>query len=112
MNRTLYNNCPDFAEPDWSQYDGLEINCCATDQGEIVETCPLHEAEFFTVYAHLKSGGVEAITDVSTRKLAHAIAAMFAERIAMARPVFDWCSTRVSIGWDADAAPRGLMEGQ
>ncbi len=80
MSRTLFNNCTDMQEPEWGLYDAFEINCCASDpESECVGTCSLHKAEMFTVYGHYWGGGCEAITDTTTRKLAHAIARRFCE---------------------------------
>jgi len=72
-NETLYNCCTEYGEPEWNEFDALEIDCCASeilpDGSTWTECAPLHQAEFFTVFGHLKEGGCEAITDVSTRKL-------------------------------------------
>ena len=65
-NATLYNCCTDGVAPDWSQFDGLELGGCCMDpdhEGSVNGGYDRYEAEFFTVYAHLKEGGCEAITD-------------------------------------------------
>ena len=91
MNSTMFNCCTDNSPPDWSQFDGFEINCCATEDG-FTNTVPLSEAEFFTVYGHLRIGGVEAITDVSTRKLAHSVAQKLCDISGMSRDrIQDFC---------------------
>ncbi|MEI9995074.1 MAG: hypothetical protein WDM91_10800 [Rhizomicrobium sp.] len=90
VNATLFNCCAESAEPDWALYDALEVNCCR-DDGGATSTCCLHEADFFTVYGRLKAGGVEAITDCSTRTLALVIALVLSEHVDMAPPVVDYC---------------------
>jgi hypothetical protein len=79
-NRTLFNCCTNAAEPDWSQFNWLELGGCVdvSDPYED-ETCieggyRADEAEFFTVYGHLKGGGCEAITDCDTFAEAEVVA--------------------------------------
>ena len=78
----MYNNCPDGVEPNWEPYDALEISPVAEyiEDGDItIEPCDeLHKAVCWSVYGHLKGGGVECITDVSTEKLALAVAGKIA----------------------------------
>lgn len=96
MNDTLYNCCPGHREPDWGQFVGLEIECCATvfaDGYAWTERVPLHEAECFTVFGHLRRGGCEALTDVTTRELAHQIAAIFSEKIGTPCMILDCCKS-------------------
>jgi hypothetical protein len=61
--------------PQWmmriTDFDGLEIGPCAvighTDDGEeIAEQCEPAEASFWTVFGHLKTGGVDTIEDFNT----------------------------------------------
>lgn len=79
-NPTMFNCCKGFSAPDWGQFDGLEISACYDDgHGTTEPMVDEHEAAFFTVYGHFsktsaQGGGVEALTDASTRKLAHSIA--------------------------------------
>lgn len=52
------------------RYDGLEIHPChelADDDGS-VEQCEPEEAQFWSVYGHLKVGGVECFEDHSTEE--------------------------------------------
>jgi hypothetical protein len=96
-NDTLFNNCPGNRPPNWDDFDALEIDCCASglmsDGSTWAERAPLYEAEFFTVFGHLKKGGCEAITDVSTRKLAHQIASVFKNRIGADCMILDCCGS-------------------
>ena len=79
-NPTMFNCCPNYQSPDWSQFDGLEISACYDDgHGTSEPMVDEHEAAFFTVYGHFApcsetGGGVEALTDVSTRRLAQRVA--------------------------------------
>lgn len=108
-NKTLYNCCTNSEEPDWTQFDWLEIGgccdlheqceCCGKDFSENELVCAhcgdakperdgtmveggytAAEAHFFTVYGHLKEGGVEAITDCDTLDLAYAVANLLARK--------------------------------
>ena len=101
MNETLYNCCTHACEPDWNDFDALEIDCCASkilSQGSTwTERVPLHEAEFFTVFGHLKEGGCEAITDVSTRKLAKSIAELFSNKIGISCKILDCCESELRL---------------
>ena len=98
-NQTLYNCCTEHREPDWNDFDALEIDCCASeifpDSSTWTERIPLHQAEFFTVFGHLKGGGCEAITDVSTRKLANRVANIFREKIGMHCMIIDCCESEM-----------------
>jgi len=77
--------------------DGLEIHPCRTEsvEGEtaFVEPCAPGEAEFWSVYGHLKQGGVSCFEDFA----AVAEARAFAERLLAAWPhlrmfgVLDFC---------------------
>jgi len=79
-NPTMFNCCTAYEAPDWRQFDGLEISACYDDgHGTSEPMVDEHEAAFFTVYGHFAphseiGGGVEALTDVSTRKLAECVA--------------------------------------
>jgi hypothetical protein len=53
------------------EFDALEIHPCAVigyDSAgkEIVETCAPKEADFWTVYGHNRTGGVDAFEDFAT----------------------------------------------
>jgi hypothetical protein len=76
LKQELFNCCTDCKEPDWSQFDALEIDGCI-DDGEGNTTPGYHRdlAEFFTVYGHLKVGGAEALGDFDTLDGATAAAA-------------------------------------
>jgi hypothetical protein len=97
MNKTFYNCCVDGREPDWNDFDAIEIDCCSSELSSTgstwAERVPVHEAEFFTVFGHLKEGGCEAITDVSTRKLANCIATIFREKSGMRCRIVDYCGS-------------------
>ncbi|KQS84277.1 hypothetical protein [Rhizobium sp. Leaf383] len=60
----LFNCCTDHATPDWTRFDGLELGGCTDDEGYTNGGIDRKDAEFFTIYGHLKEGGVEALTDV------------------------------------------------
>ena len=77
--------------PSWMmrirQFDALEIHpCCVvgtTSTGEeIVETSNPSEADFWTVYGHCRSGGIEAFDDFPTE----AKAIQFRDRLTVAYP--------------------------
>nr|WP_047577315.1 hypothetical protein [Methylobacterium sp. ZNC0032] len=66
----LFNCCTELVEPDWSQFDWLELGGCidVNEPDDPNGTCieggqSREEAHFFTVYGHLREGGCEAITD-------------------------------------------------
>jgi hypothetical protein len=100
-NETLYNCCTEYGEPEWNEFDALEIDCCASeilpDGSTWTECAPLHQAEFFTVFGHLKEGGCEAITDVSTRKLAKRIAELFSKKIGTSCKILDCCESELRL---------------
>ena len=77
--------------PHWMQnirdFDALEIHPCAVIRhdsmaNEIVEQCAPEDAHFWTVYGHLRSGGVDAFEDFATE--AEALA--FHDRVIAAYP--------------------------
>ena len=62
--------------PTWMRnirdFDALEIQPCAVigrceDGTEIVEPCEAADAHFWTVYGHLRTGGVDAFEDFPTK---------------------------------------------
>ena len=71
-NVTLFNAMPDNREPDWSEYDALEVSPVAAHVGLLYpgETvceslCSLDEPwDFHSVYARLIEGDVDLITDI------------------------------------------------
>ncbi len=81
----LFNCCTAHAQPDWAAFDTLEIGGCINepqpfDDGTcIIGGVPKGDAEFFTVYGHLKEGGFEAITDCDTYDDATNVAAALCE---------------------------------
>jgi hypothetical protein len=81
MKPPFFFNCSDQGqEPDWSRFDGIEVQGCITRQvGDATVTEPADDAppQFWCVMGHLLEGGVEAITDVPDRWLAEQLAAMF-----------------------------------
>ena len=89
MSKTFYESPLALAvhlTPDWMRrirmFDALEIHpCCAVgilaDGRQAVETCSPREAEFWTVYGHLTTGGVEAFEDFPNE----ADALTFSERL-------------------------------
>ncbi|TBE73837.1 hypothetical protein ELG97_37040 [Rhizobium leguminosarum] len=90
----LYNCCTEGREPDWKQFNAIEIGGCIDDNEEgdesthIVGGIPANEAEFFTVYGHLIEGGAEAITDCDSYEQAERIAGIFAEKTGYPIHVF------------------------
>ena len=67
-NDKLYNNMPGLREPDWSQFERLELAGCTLEEGETIGDVSADEAQFFTVYGRGKTeeGYFEAITDCPT----------------------------------------------
>ena len=45
------------------QFDAIEVQPVREDKEGNCETCPIGDASFFSVYAHLRSGGVECLGD-------------------------------------------------
>jgi hypothetical protein len=77
--------------PHWMRniqdFDGLEIHPCAiigrdSNGTELVETCTPDEADFWTVYGHYRTGGVDAFEDFPTEAKATA----FHDRLIAAYP--------------------------
>lgn len=65
----LFNCCTGNGEPDWSQFDRLEIGGCVSDpdeEGQTIGGQSANQAAFFTIYGRFKEpdGTCEAITDV------------------------------------------------
>lgn len=85
----LFNCCTDCTEPDWLQFDGLEIGACVEikEGGETYTEGGHMAADFFTVYGHLKAGGLEAITDTPTFEDALVAVSVLAEMSSLR-----WCS--------------------
>ena len=85
MNDTLWNCCPNFEEPkDLNVYDFIEIQPVALIDGHpgCCEPCDHnHEASFWSVYGHLKTGGVNCFTDVSTHKFAESVGEIIQNKI-------------------------------
>ena len=75
----LYNCCTDRKPPNWSQFDGFEIAPLEwLPEHECYEqTEDIHLAEIWSVFGHLREGGVECITDCNTQKQAEDIAELF-----------------------------------
>lgn len=80
----FFNCCPNQAEPDWSQFDCLEIGGCIVetlDDGS-TEThggYDADEANMFCVYGHYREGstvgeGIEDLTDCATFEDAEEVA--------------------------------------
>lgn len=71
--------------PTWEkqipEFDGLEIKPCREELFEdepdknYVEPCEPHEAHFWTVYGHFKTGGCNALEDFETKAKAEEFAA-------------------------------------
>lgn len=69
IDKRLFNCCADCTEPeDWSVFNWLEIHPVIEDpESGWCEVCQPNEASFWSVYAHLKDGGCECLTDVPTK---------------------------------------------
>lgn len=69
-----------------AHFDGLELSPCRecgiADGVALVETCEPHEAQFWTVYGHFCTGGVEAFEDFPTYREARC----YAEQLLIANP--------------------------
>ncbi len=85
-NETLYNCCQYMEPPDWSEYDLLDIRPVhetASHDGSYCEPlaiADMHLADFWTVYARHRNATWEAITDVSTRRLAQEVAGILSAK--------------------------------
>jgi hypothetical protein len=95
-NETLYNCCLGALPPDWSQFDAIEVHPVRVDPTGLAECLSYderHEATVWTVYGHCITGGVEALTDVSTERVALQIARAFEyalrERGLLVHSMFD-----------------------
>ncbi len=92
MNKTLSpTEIATALTPHWMRnikdFDALEIHPCAivgrdSDGTEFVETCTPDEADFWTVYGHYRTGGVDAFEDFPTQAKAEA----FHDRLIAAFP--------------------------
>jgi hypothetical protein len=95
-NQTLFNCCAGALPPDWALFDAVEVNPVRIDpdgQAECLSYDERHEATVWTVYGHCVAGGVDALTDVTTERLAMGIARKFEdilrERGLLVYPMFD-----------------------
>lgn len=91
-NDVLYNCLTDNNPPDWSLFDAIEIGGCidaseSEDETLIVGGISPSEAQFFSVYGHLKEGGVECFTDCDTLELAYLVAQYLGDKQNL--PVYD-----------------------
>src|ERR1700677_1039339 len=73
--------------PNIRDFDAIEIHPCmviGNDSmgNEIVEPCEPEDAHFWTVYGHLRTGGVDAFEDFATE----AEASAFSDRLIAAYP--------------------------
>jgi hypothetical protein len=62
---------------DYNKFNALEINCIKRvdqEDSQKYEVCPLREAELFSVYGSLKTGGTICLKDCETRFIAEALA--------------------------------------
>lgn len=84
----LYNCCTNYEPPDWSQFDGLELGGCIDDDGVTEGGADRDDAEFFTVYGHLKVGGIEAITDCQTFDEGRAVMDYLSDLVGLPGEVF------------------------
>ncbi|CTQ45713.1 hypothetical protein [Roseibium aggregatum] len=90
-NAVLYNCWPGEREPtaeELSIYDTLELNCVRDvseedQEGTQFEPCEPEDAELWSVYLHLKAGGVDALTDCRTREEAVIVIEYLADRWGM-----------------------------
>jgi hypothetical protein len=54
-------------------YDALEVHpCCTIPDADAVEICQPDDAEFWSVYGHCRSGGIEFLEDFPTAAEARA----------------------------------------
>ena len=92
------NDLPEAAAPDWMRFvqdcDALEIHPCAIVgrdgvDGDIVEPCEPESADFWTVFGHLRTGGLETFQDFPTEEEATA----FHDRLLAAYPHLAWSGT-------------------
>jgi len=69
---TIFNGCAGGLEPSWQLFDDFEIHPCRTDD-DATEQCEPEEAQFWTVYGHMKTGGIDALHDSPTEADAYRI---------------------------------------
>lgn len=61
---TLFNCCTEHMEPNWSEYQRLQLSGCMTEGDEYtVSGVAAHHAEFFGIYGVDHEGMSMAITD-------------------------------------------------
>jgi len=63
LSQITWNCCTHGQEPDWSDYDAIELGGCAITEGCTERVMNSADADFFTLFGHLKQGGCEAIHD-------------------------------------------------
>ncbi len=60
------------------QWNGIEVHPCKEypdgKGASFVEQCEPEEADFWSVYLHLKAGGLECVADLPTEALANSLA--------------------------------------
>lgn len=100
MKDKLFNCCTDYAEPEWTRFDALELHGCVnvadglggpgTGESEtyVESGYSRAEAELFTISGHLKEGGAEAITDCLTFETAEEVAAELSRRSSLPVSIF------------------------
>lgn len=82
---TLFNCCRDGVAPDWWQFVALEVVPVEEVDGACEPVCgEPWRATFWSVYGRNADGEYLALTDVSTEKLAIAVADIFRSLAAAA----------------------------
>ncbi|ARC95076.1 hypothetical protein B6A42_27035 (plasmid) [Vibrio coralliilyticus] len=93
-----WNCLPASRTPDWKEYDAIEMMPCTDDSADLDETCltshllsevdedRLHvdgeKIVCWTVFGHLRTGGIEDLHDCETEEQAKALEA--------------WCDVKIS----------------
>lgn len=73
-------------EPAKGEWDAVEVDACIEEDGSVTSGVNDEEAQFFSVYLHQVTGGVQCVADLPTRKLAEQLAELITNAAKSYKP--------------------------
>lgn len=84
INEILFNCCTNLVEPNWKNYDALEIHPMKiNDYGnyEHLDEATEDQAEFWSIFGHIPEEGLDDITDIPNKEDAHKVFKYFLTKL-------------------------------